>query len=80
MDGFDLLALAGAREKDGVDPGLLVGARALFRLGDAPAAEGAGAADDDQRGILARRHRAPELAEHLFDRHQTFARPAERRG
>ena len=80
MHGFDLLALAGPREENGVDPGLLIRPDALLRLGDAAAAQGAGAADDDQRRILARRHRAPELAEHFFDRHQAVALPAERRG
>src|SRR5262249_60095406 len=60
MNGLDLFALAGAYEEEGVDTGLLIRAYPLLRLGDAAGTEGRGAADDDQRRVLARRHRASE--------------------
>ena len=56
MHRLDLLALARARQEDRVDPGLLVSPDALLGFRDAPAAQRSRAADDDQRGILARRH------------------------
>src|SRR2546425_3612246 len=77
MHRLDLLALAGPGQKDRVDPGLLIRLDALLRFADAPTAERARAADDDQRGILARRHGTPELPQHFFDGHQAF--PAHQR-
>src|SRR3989442_14642171 len=79
MHRLDLLALAGPGQKDRVDPGLLIRPDALLCFADAPAAARARAADDDQRGILARRHGTPELSQHFVDGHQTFALPTERR-
>jgi hypothetical protein len=55
-------------------------ARTRFGFGDAAGAEGRGAPDDDERGILARRDGAAQLAEHFLERDQTFGLPAERGG
>ena len=80
-DWSDLYAQVTLDSTDYLEPGaLLLAPLNPARFGGAATAQGGGAADDHQGGILSRRHGRPQFPEHLVRRHQIFAVPTERRG